>query len=96
MKNNTVRPVEVLPDDLWFMLLSTVRYSFGRASYAPEYARELIHRYEDALTAGQLIQIMDEVNRELRMYESLGKTMGHEQDHKTWQTLADELKEYVT
>lgn len=84
--------VEVNDAHLWFMLLSTVRYSLHRTSYAPSYAFELMQTYRSALTDEQAGQIRQEIEAELRIADRNGKTVGHACDHETWRKLAAWLR----
>lgn len=81
---------DVLANDLWFMLLSTVRYSMGRCSYAPSYAVELVDRYRAHLAPEQLDQIYREVETELERHERSNSHLGHEMDHETWRRFVNE------
>jgi hypothetical protein len=83
--------VQVNDRHLWFMLLSTVRYSLHRCSYAPSFAAELVQQYRSVLTDQQIQQIREEVEAELRVAERNGRYVGHECDHRTWRRLATQL-----
>ena len=72
--------MEVRGQDFWFMLLTTIRHSMGRCSYAPSYAVELFHRYKQHLSAEQIEQVRGEVAAELK-----GRRLGHDIDHRTWE-----------
>lgn len=84
--------VEVNDQHFWFMLLSTVRYSLHRCSYAPSFAAELVLAYRSALTEQQVQQIREEIEAELRVAERNNQHVGHECDHRTWQQLAERLR----
>lgn len=75
--------ISVDNDDLWTMLISTIRYSMGRMTYMPGYCVDLYQSYKSALTVNQIYQIRDEVFRETRDVED-GRLLGMECDHKTW------------
>ena len=70
--------------DLWVMLLSTIRYSMGRMSYMPSYACDLVLKYKKHLDTEQIEQIYKEVEQEVKIYENAEKTLGMECDHRTW------------
>lgn len=84
--------MQVNEQHLWFMLLSTVRYSLHRQSTAPSTAVEMVLTYRNGLTAQQLQQIREEVETELRVAERNGQYVGHECDHKTWRGLVTALR----
>jgi hypothetical protein len=86
-------------NDMWTLLLSTIRYSMGRTTYMTSLAPELVLRYKDYLTPRQLSQIADEIEKEIKIYERSGRTLGDPSDHSSWkkaahdiQFIADELK----
>ncbi len=78
-------------NDIWVMLLSTIRYSMGRMSYMPSYCVDLYHSYKKALTKEQRLQIAEEINQELKIAESHNKTLGAKYDHETWLNLAAQI-----
>ena len=81
---------------MWIMLLSTIRYSMGRRTYMTSLAPELVGRYKKALTDDQLKQIKEEVEKEIKMTESMGKTLGDECDHISWTAFVNQLEEILT
>lgn len=81
--------------DLWVLLLSTIRYSMGRATYMPGLCRDMLNRYHGALTSAQLNQIAEEVRSELRLHERLGHKLGHDCDHKTWIAVAEDAERHA-
>lgn len=72
-----------IPDknDMWVLLLSTVRYSLGRSTYMTSLAPELVEKYHEYLEEFQLRQVEREIVQELRMYRRMGKKIS---DHSTW------------
>src|SRR3990172_12066555 len=97
--------MRVLTEDLWVMLISTIRYSMGRQSYMPGLCAEMYAHYKSALTLGQRKQIADEIETELRYVMELRASgalrhavypvnvwLGSEGDHKTWETLAMQIR----
>lgn len=72
-------------NDMWILLLSTVRYSMGRQTYMSSLAWELVDTYNQALTDDQLRQIIVEIQDALTTHESLGSTLGSGIDHESWQ-----------
>lgn len=73
--------MQVTPQDLWVLLLSTIRYSFGRQTYMTSLAWELVVQYHEAMSSGQLRQICREIMNEARMYRRAGKRLP---DESTW------------
>jgi len=91
MKKN-LQAIQVKYDDLWTMLLLTIRYSMGRRTYMPEYCIELYQNYGRKLSDGCKRQIADEIRRELDLVEGCLKTLGAQCDHETWLTLEEVIK----
>ncbi len=75
--------------DMWVLLVSTVRYSMGRRTYMSSLAGELVIKYRDYLTKQQLIQIVEEIRKELRSAESFGSYLGSKIDHESWTSTAN-------
>lgn len=69
----TVTPTMPGPEDLWVMLLSTVRYSLGRQTYMTSLAPELVLKYSYHLTVNQLLQIAREIQEYLDLYGEKAK-----------------------
>lgn len=76
--------IPVTPYDLFLMLSSTIRYSFGRRTHMSEDAGDLVLKYEKGLHLVELEQIAKEIKEELRRYEAQGKVMGMQMDHTAW------------
>ena len=85
------RTIEVLHSDMCMLLLCGIRYSMGRQSYITDTAIEMVIKYKNALTDGQIKQIRNEIFEALARAESVGKFLGGEVDHKTWRKLAMSL-----
>lgn len=84
--NRTTRVKQL---DLWVMLLGYVRYAMGRMSTAPSMAQDFVKFYGPGCNKTQLQQIRNEVADELANYDRMGKPLGMDCDHRTWQqTLA--------
>ena len=92
MKKKDHQLAAVTPEDLWVMLLSTIRYSLGRSSYITSWAAELAVRYEAFLRYEQLVQLADEVEHELAVAEVHDRTVGMPCDHAGWKKLARDLR----
>lgn len=91
----TSRFKKVSPQDMWVMLLSTVRYSMGRRTYMSSLAGDLLFRYEKYLTTQQLIQVADEIWKELLLQASLGQTLGDDCDDKAWRETVSNLEKLI-
>lgn len=87
--------MDVKTEDIWVMLLSTIRYSMGRRSYIVGLCGALYDRYQDALTVQQRAQIAIEIEKELELSEKLGKTLGDRMDHGTWKEMAQKIRKGV-
>jgi len=78
--------IVVQPDDFWPLVLSAVRYTLGRSSYAVGWASsDLLDRYGSHLTTDQLRQLEREIREALRFAEYDGRTLGGRCDHRAWQ-----------
>lgn len=91
MGTENERLPELLLDDAWVLVLSTIRYSLGRRSYIVGLSQDLYDRYKPYLLPWQRLQVAREVAEELRMYEDLGRTLGAEMDHKSWRAFSDRI-----
>lgn len=78
-------------DDLWVMIVSTIRYSLGRATYMPGWACEIYQRYKIHLTPDRRKQIYDEVRGEIDRAERNDKLLGMDFDHKQWKKLVAKI-----
>ena len=88
-------------NDMWVLLLSTVRYSFGRRTYMSSLAPELVFRYIDYLSKGQLQQIKEEVEKEINCHKVMEEEhiqkdwLGHECDVLSWVKFKNDLEELL-
>lgn len=64
----TLTPATPGPEDLWVMLLSTIRYSLGRQTYMTSLAPELVLKYSYHLTVDQLVQVAREIQEYLDLH----------------------------
>lgn len=78
-------------NDIWTMLLSTVRYSMGRQTGMVSRSQELVFAYIDALSLEQIRQIRDEVRQEVEMHERSGTKLGAGIDHRSWKQFVEDL-----
>ena len=88
------------PQDMWRLLLSTVRYSLGRRSIAVSSVPELVLRYKSYLQIFQIEQIRDEVQKELELHyrmkeEGREKWLGDDCDVQTWKALVIVLTDII-
>lgn len=83
----------VSPQDLWCMLLSTIRYSLGRATYMPSYCVDLYQKYKVSLSVQQRSQIAKEIKRELEIAALSDRTLGDKCDDDTWRGLLRDIEE---
>ena len=84
--------VEVRSEDLWTMLLSTVRYSMGRATYMPGLCAELYDRYQEHLSREERLQIMREIEAEIEFRARTGGKLGWDCDHQVWVNLIARIR----
>jgi len=89
------REVKVMPEDLWFMLISHTRYAMGRMSSAVWGTQQLIRNYGRYLQEQQLRQIHREISDELDAHERAGKTLGMDCDHATWKETMRVLEQII-
>jgi hypothetical protein len=83
---------QVAPVDMWWFLLTSMRYSLGRESYAASLTADLIRRYGRYLTDQQVKQIAREIRDDLHMRENWKGGPLPSDIIATWQRLADELE----
>jgi formylmethanofuran dehydrogenase subunit E len=86
---------ELVELDAWTMLLSTIRYSFGRRTYMSSLAWELVIRYESYLNSHQLNQIASEIEEELERHHKHGQDMGDPCDVASWEMGAKRVREIL-
>jgi hypothetical protein len=95
-RNNVVTgKIQVDTADMWPLLINSVRYAIGRASYAPAEVADLVRKYGAALKSWQRQQIAQEIGEEIRF----GKRIAARSDSNAkfpyeglWTALADELE----
>lgn len=80
---------QVEDTDFWIMLLSTVRYSFGRSSYIVSECLELIEKYK--LEESQRTQLHREISDELDRAVRFGTFLGDETNHRIWEQIKSKL-----
>ena len=77
--------INIAEEDLWPLLLSTIRHAMGRRSYLPGYVQEMVQNYSSHLSDAQLKQMQQEVEDELRIQNTFPGHMGMECDVKGWE-----------
>lgn len=80
--------------DLFTLLLCSVRYAMGRQSYIVGEICNLVEHYASALTEDQLELIKNDVSREIKNYEDRGEILGAMIDHKQWKSLVTFLESF--
>ncbi len=73
--------MEVFDEDLWVLILSTIRYSLGRSTYMTSYSLDLLFKYSKALSKSQLIQVEKEIIKEILRFRRTKRKIS---DHKIW------------
>lgn len=83
--------IGVKNNDLWIMLICTVRYAMGRASYITSLTADLYQKYKEALTVQQRLQIAREIQIAVGLAVKDGRLLGDSIDHANWQRLAEDI-----
>lgn len=86
----------ICDDHLWPLLLCTIRYAMGRSSCIVGDACDYYRAYRSGLTPWQRAQVGREIAEALDLEERLGRTLGHDMDHREWRRLAQEIAAQVT
>jgi len=82
----------VSPRDVWLLLLSQVRYALGRSTYIVGCTYDAYHRYKGSLRRAQRLQIAQEIEAQLHLDESHGRTTGMKCDHDVWKRLVADIR----
>ena len=82
---------EVRTDDIFLLLISSVRYAMGRQTYIVKETCNMVRRYRKHLREQDAMIIVRDVQREIDMVEGMNKTLGADFDHKEWQKLVVDL-----
>lgn len=85
----------VTSDELWMMMLSTIRYSMGRRSYIVAVCDDLVKKFAPKLEYHQLEQIAEEIEKEVLLCEGRNETLGMQMDHDSWKKTASWIRTYV-
>ena len=78
----------LLREDLWPMLMSAIRYSFGRKSGIAADVRLWCRRYKEFLHPWQRAQIAEEIREAVRQANAAGGTLGGKIDEDALQEAA--------
>ena len=93
--------MQINNEDLFTLLLSTVRYSLGKRTFMSSEAGNLVMRYKACLTKHQLQQILDKVTKEITYHNTLKRInvfppwLGDKCDIANWEDFARKLEELV-
>jgi len=90
--NVTPKDVRVPPEDMWVLLLSTVRYSLGRKSYIVGVCEDFLAKYGPCLTPYQRKQTADEIRHELQLAHTLDGFLGNNINDEIWCRIAERLE----
>jgi hypothetical protein len=93
LKGTAANSLRVVAQDIWVMLLSTIRYSMGRQTYMPTLCVDFYRRYKKALAVHQRNQIAEEVSKELDSVARVGRLLGSQCDHDAWVELVRIIRE---
>ena len=81
--------IEITQFELFHMLVSSLRYAYGRKTYIVSDTCEWIRKYYGRLTSSQQSIIFRDLKRCLENLD-----YGHDCDLKEWVTLLEDLKNY--
>jgi hypothetical protein len=78
-------------DELYMMLVSTVRYSMGRQTYMVGEACNLVRKFWKVLDRGMKEVVLRDLNHELELCDRLDRKLGADFDHREWVSLRDDM-----
>lgn len=84
MQRSQSMTITLTQDDLYTMLLSTVRYSLGRQTYITGVCRDLIERYAGLLTPPQRVVLRRDIADAMERHDALGGGLGMSCDVDAW------------
>jgi len=87
--------MNVSRNDLWLMMLSTMRYSFRRTSYLPSAFIDMVKLYQNGLEDHQLKQMREETLAELRVETDIPGYLGMNCDVNTWKNFVITLDKII-
>lgn len=91
-KSKKESSLPVRPNDMFVLLLSTIRYSLGRQTYMTSLAPELVVTYSSYLSEDNLKQIVSEIRKEVELWSAGGKPI---YDESTWLDWADRIERSI-
>ncbi len=80
-------------NDLYLMLVSTLRYSMGRQTYMVAETCRLVQKYWKFMDAGMREVLIRDLAQELERVEQRGNFLGSDFDHNDWATLLINLRQ---
>lgn len=91
-----VKSKEISANEMWTLLMCSLRYAMGRRSYVTTEISEMLFRHFDMLTEAQQLQVVKEILQELRMCQEAGRTLGDQMDHDMWSRTASDLYKRIS
>lgn len=85
--------IHVSQQQLYLMLVSSLRYAMGRQTYIVAETANYLRSYWKHLDKGMREVVLRDLNEELRKADELGYKLGADFDHKEWVVLRNELTE---
>lgn len=73
--------------DAWMLVGGYVRYAMGRMSTALSFAASMVKQVAPHVGRDRLVQLRDEIKRELDDVHRIGKLLGHQCDDIEWTPL---------
>lgn len=83
--------IRLAPSDAWMLVGGYVRYAMGRMSTAPSFAASMVKQIAPYVDRDRLVQLRDEIKRELDDVHRIGKLLGHQCDDIEWTALVEWL-----
>jgi len=83
--------ITITKDQLWLMLLSTIRYSMGRRTYITAICKDLVYRFIQYLEPWQQKQIAEEIQKELDRAHKSNQLLGDQCDEDCWRDIVQFL-----
>ena len=90
--NTPPQDVPVPFEDMWVLLVSTIRYALGRKSAAVGLCEDLLVKYGPCLTPYQRRQALDEIRGELQLAHTLDGFLGDSANDEIWCRIAERLE----
>lgn len=84
--------VMILRKHLAIMLISTVRYSLGRATYMVGVTCDMVREYAHKIPRASLQVLLRDIATEIDRHERDGRILGHDMDHREWKRLLEHIR----